>query len=182
MAAPYNSMYVANYVIEYCNEKEYDINNLKLQKILYYLQARNLVERNIPLFDEPIQKWKFGPVVPSVYHDYKTSGASKIKKSDIGKILRLPKEGETPNMFETYILEEYSEQFIDSEDDKVLIEDTVDKLKKYTPFSLVDLTHDQELWLNDRDRIEMGIQNIEYANNEIQEFFETHEGEQIWNN
>ncbi|WP_172507385.1 Panacea domain-containing protein, partial [Enterococcus faecalis] len=71
MSKPYLAMYVADYIIDYCNKHDIEINNLKLQKVMYYLQAKSLVETNEPLIDEELQKWKYGPVVPTVYHEYK---------------------------------------------------------------------------------------------------------------
>ena len=44
---------------------------LKLQKLLYYAQAWHLVFFNSkPLFNEPIQAWRHGPVVPSQYERF----------------------------------------------------------------------------------------------------------------
>lgn len=43
---------------------------LKLQKLLYYAQAWHLTIFREPLFDEPIQAWAHGPVVPSQYHRF----------------------------------------------------------------------------------------------------------------
>lgn len=39
----------------------------KLQKLVYYAQAWSLVWDKAPLFAEPIQAWRHGPVVPSLY-------------------------------------------------------------------------------------------------------------------
>jgi uncharacterized phage-associated protein len=47
------------------------ITPLKLQKILYYAQAWALVLLGRPLFDEDFQAWAHGPVVESVYNEYK---------------------------------------------------------------------------------------------------------------
>ena len=63
----YSVLDVAKYVIFYSNEKKYDISNLKLQKILYFIQAEFLVSENEPCFYEEIEAWNFGPVVPEVY-------------------------------------------------------------------------------------------------------------------
>ena len=40
---------------------------LKLQKLLYYCQAWSLVWDGEPLFEEAIEAWSNGPVVPEVY-------------------------------------------------------------------------------------------------------------------
>lgn len=51
------------------------VDNLKLQKLLYYSQAVNLVINNKkPLFEDKIEAWRYGPVVPNVYHKYKYYG------------------------------------------------------------------------------------------------------------
>ena len=54
------ALFVANYIIEYSNKKGYPINNLKLQKLLYFVNARNIVEM-VALFLK--KKWKNGNMV-----------------------------------------------------------------------------------------------------------------------
>ena len=51
---------------------------LKLQKLLYYAQAWHLLAFDKPLFDEDMQAWAHGPVVPSVYHEFKEYGFNSI--------------------------------------------------------------------------------------------------------
>ena len=48
-------------------EKGDTISPLKLQKILYYCQAWHLAIFKKPLFQEDIEAWAHGPVVPSQY-------------------------------------------------------------------------------------------------------------------
>lgn len=40
--------------------------NMKLQKMLYYQQGLHLAYFGTPLFDEDLEAWMYGPVVPSV--------------------------------------------------------------------------------------------------------------------
>ncbi len=40
---------------------------IKLQKLCYYSQAWSLVWDDRPLFNEPIQAWTNGPVIPALY-------------------------------------------------------------------------------------------------------------------
>jgi uncharacterized phage-associated protein len=54
------------------------ISNLKLQKLLYYVQGFNLAVFNKPLFNEKIYAWQYGPVVKEVYNKYKTNGSASI--------------------------------------------------------------------------------------------------------
>ena len=41
------------------------LTNLRLQKLLYYVQGWSLGERGRPMFREEIQAWRYGPVVPA---------------------------------------------------------------------------------------------------------------------
>jgi len=47
------------------------LTNLKLQKLLYYAQAWYLALKDRPLFQEDMQAWVHGPVLPSQYHRFK---------------------------------------------------------------------------------------------------------------
>jgi len=70
---------VAKYILNYFRESHGDsISNLKLQKLLYYAQGRSLGLNNELLFDDEIQAWVHGPVVPSVYAHFKKNGWQPI--------------------------------------------------------------------------------------------------------
>ncbi len=47
------------------------ITNLKLVKLCYIAQGLSLALLDKPLFSEVIEAWQYGPVVPSVYHEFK---------------------------------------------------------------------------------------------------------------
>lgn len=55
------------------------ISNLKLQKLLYYAQGCVLAITGEPLFNDEIQAWEHGPVVPTIYHQYKGYGRNGIE-------------------------------------------------------------------------------------------------------
>lgn len=52
--------------------------NLRLQKMLYFAQGWHLARYGTPLFDDEIEAWQYGPVVPSVYNAYSGCGRSGI--------------------------------------------------------------------------------------------------------
>lgn len=60
------------FIIRYFQKNGLEINHLKLQKLLYYIQAWHLVyfEKN-PLFDECPEAWVNGPVYRTVFNDFK---------------------------------------------------------------------------------------------------------------
>lgn len=53
--------------------------NMKLQKMLYYQQGFHLAYFDKPLFQEDIEAWMYGPVVPSMYEKYKEFGRNGIE-------------------------------------------------------------------------------------------------------
>ena len=75
----YDVQDVAEYVITYSEVKDYGISNLKLQKILYLIQAYSLIHTKKPCFSEDIEAWDFGPVIPEVYRKYKQFGSTDIQ-------------------------------------------------------------------------------------------------------
>lgn len=58
------------------------ISNLKLQKLCYYAQGFSLALLDRPLFKDNIYAWAHGPVVPDLYHQYKTYGDGPIPAPD----------------------------------------------------------------------------------------------------
>ena len=118
----YSAIDVAKYIIMRCNQLNKTISNLKLQKILYFVQAEFLVDKDEPCFSETIEAWDFGPVIPIVYHKYKVFGSASIP--------HITKNDACPF----------------SSDDKKLIDGIVDECTKYSASALVDITHQQTPW------------------------------------
>ena len=54
------------------------MDNLKLNKLLYFAQGSVLANTGSTLFIDPIEAWREGPVVPEVYHKYKSFGSNDI--------------------------------------------------------------------------------------------------------
>ena len=52
--------------------------NLRLQKLLYFAQGWHMARYGKPLFEEKIEAWKYGPVVPSVYSAYNQYGPDAL--------------------------------------------------------------------------------------------------------
>ena len=83
----YSAMQIAKYTINKCTTEGHPISNLQLQKILYYIQ-RELLQSGIDGFEDEIQAWQFGPVVPEVYRQYCGFGAIPIRMKYDVEILR----------------------------------------------------------------------------------------------
>jgi uncharacterized phage-associated protein len=60
------------------------LTQMKLQKMVYIAHGYHLAKYGEPLIDDQVQAWKFGPVVPVIYQDYKLYGSNLI--TDTGLI------------------------------------------------------------------------------------------------
>lgn len=160
----YNVLDIARYIINYAHEKGQSISNLKLQKLLYYVQAAFLVsDREDVCFRDPILCWRHGPVIKRVYDEFSRYAADEIPpQSSYYKIamvdgrLRLKKE-------------EYTCDFLDT-DDKALIDRVLDGLLPYEAWYLVDRTHEEGPWK------ELPFYNEEITPESIQNYFKNHSG------
>jgi uncharacterized phage-associated protein len=76
----YSAQNIANYFLFKAQEEDQELlSNLKLQKLVYYAQGLHLAIYNgEPLFEDKIEAWNYGPVVPTLYHIYKGYGAQGI--------------------------------------------------------------------------------------------------------
>ena len=160
----YSAIDVARYIIKYSNESKYIISNLKLQKLLYFVQAYFLIKKDKPAFSDKIEAWEFGPVIPTVYREFQLYGSGNIP---IVSRLVLP----DPDNVWNFYREDYSNIKI-SEEDKKLICDIVDELSEYSAVGLMKLTHDQNPWINAYSPQELN----EITTESIKEYFANDNG------
>lgn len=73
---------LADAIVVYSGQKNHSITNLKLQKTLYYVQGYYSRVFSSCLFEDRIEHWPYGPVVPSVYFNYSKFGAAAITPSN----------------------------------------------------------------------------------------------------
>jgi len=75
---PYNPIDIANYFVEKALSEGKALTPMQVVKLTYIAHGWMLGLTNTPLLDEPIQAWKFGPVVPTVYYAFKSYGNAPI--------------------------------------------------------------------------------------------------------
>ena len=74
--AKFRAREIAEWFLAWAEDIEADISNLKLQKLLYYAQGHYLARTGVPLFDDVIQAWAHGPVVPTSTTPSRNTGAA----------------------------------------------------------------------------------------------------------
>lgn len=62
---------VANALIQKAAEDERPFTNMKLQKLVYLAYGWHFAIADEKLFDDEIQAWRYGPVIPSLYQKFK---------------------------------------------------------------------------------------------------------------
>lgn len=80
-------MNIASCIILLYDKLGYEINNLKLNKLLFYIQVYSIHILEKSAFYESIEIWRHGPVVRDVYNNYKKYIDSFIRKDDKNVIL-----------------------------------------------------------------------------------------------
>lgn len=143
----YNAMDIAQYIINYSIMQENPVSNLKLQKLLYYIQAAFLLEKEEPCFNENIVNWRHGPVVPEVYKKYKKYINQNIEDLQNGySDLVINEEFELE-----YKKVIFNENCIDRNDKKI-IQKVIDSFIDIDAWSMVEKTHEEDPWKLDSYR------------------------------
>ena len=101
-----------------------ELTNLKLQKLLYYVQGFHLALYDSKLLEEGVYAWEHGPVVPEVYHAVKQYGSNTI---------------------EAPIALEHEEELEEEEMD--LIGEVNEIYGQFSGWKLREMTHNESPWL-----------------------------------
>lgn len=97
------------------------LTNLKLQKLLYYQQGYHLAVFGIPLFDEDIEAWMYGPVVPCVYDEFSNSGSNALPITT-SNVIRL------------------------NEEEEILFNQVYQAYRDFSAIGLMNRTHNEQPW------------------------------------
>lgn len=131
MGIPYTSKAIANKFIELAKEEgRSDLSPMKLQKLVYYAHAWFMAFTDKALIKEEIQAWKFGPVIPDIYHEFKEHGNSNITSL----ATELNFENSKLELI-TPVVDE------DDEDVNAIINEVWRAYKELTPIQLSNATH-----------------------------------------
>lgn len=148
----YSAMDIAFYAINRSQTMGTPITNLKLQKILYYIQANFLVKEERKCFVEPILHWKHGPVVRNVYNKFSKYQDKEIDYQD--KIEKIILEDGFLKLKAVPI-----NNAVDVQDQRI-INKVLNDFSQYDAWDLVDRTHQEEPWQNTQANEEITPESI----------------------
>jgi len=126
----YTPQHIANYFLQRARSEGEKISPLKLLKLVYIAYGWNIaLTKGDKLFDEPIEAWEHGPVVPTLYHEFKHYGRNAI----------------------TELSEEYDAEMahftipeVDDEDTKLILSKVWAAYKHFSPWTLRNKTHEED--------------------------------------
>lgn len=131
-----------HHVAAYIVERERNLSTMKLQKLCYYAQGWHLAWQGEPLFTEPLQAWRMGPVSPDLYRFHR--GHASVGAWPQGDATQL------------------------SEVQKRTLDTVIDFYEPYSGFELGTRTHSERPWLEAwewqpvarRGQVEMNLATI----------------------
>ncbi len=141
-----NARDVADYFLsKTIDEDDTKLTNLKIQKLLYYTQGFHLAILDKALFDESIEAWRYGPVCPVVYGQFKKYKSNTISYDKCEK--------QFESIFDTKQIE--------------LLDDVYETFAQYSAWKLRDMTHEEPTWMKHKDDASVIPQQ------EMKEYFKT---------
>jgi len=82
------SIAVANYFVEKALDSNVELTPMKLVKLVYIAHGWHLALNDTELFSEDVQAWQYGPVVPTVYYNFRHFGSGIItSKAEIQDVV-----------------------------------------------------------------------------------------------
>ena len=130
---------LAKHIIAVVHNNKQIITNLQLQVIMYFtlkfaIQNNLFTQQQLQnIYDEPFLAWRYGPVVKSVYKQYKIYESDPITKN----------YSEAPEL-------------------KVL-NNTIIQLSNVDTFILMSKSHSEHFWLVNKDKIVGWRSNVAYS-------------------
>ena len=128
-----NALALANYILDLAEEKGIKLKPLKLMKLTYIAHGFILAllgdSALDPRFDK-VEAWKYGPVIPSVYHSFKIYGHDYIKEKTTMLVPTMDGKDfvvETPMLEDERMREACKAAFV--------------RFNEYTGLELVDILH-----------------------------------------
>lgn len=135
---------VAAYILEHSDRP---LTAMKLQKLLYYSHAWNLVWDEQPLFTERIEAWANGPVVPAIYQVHR--GQFQVGEWPLGN----------PNVL--------------NRDERETVDVVLDVYADLSAHDLSNMTHREQPWRDARSGFRPGQRSrVEITDDSIFEYYD----------
>lgn len=123
---------------------------MKLQKLCYYAKGYVLAEKQKSIFDENIEAWQHGPVVPDLYREHSSFGWRPIN---------------------TEINENTQNLIVENEEITEVVNQVVEAYGRYDGAALSTMTHQEDPWIKARKNIPIDAGSNEVISDKSMEDF-----------
>lgn len=123
----YDARAVANCIIELSLEYDRAVTHLSLQKILYFIHGKHLIERGKPLVGGHFEAWQYGPVHPLIFSTFRNTRGARLTQQAVKLD---PLTGRYSDLAP-----------IENKDDRLFIRVNAARFLDVPPGRLVDLSH-----------------------------------------
>lgn len=142
----YSPKAIANYFLALAAKNGDLLTPMKLQKLVYYAMGWYAGYTGKPLLDEAAEAWQYGPVFPSLYHEFKRFGSGAVK----GKGTELSSE-------EFEIVEV---PVPDDENVRKFLDNIWASYGKFTGIALSEMTHKAGSPWDETYKASQGVRNV----------------------
>jgi uncharacterized phage-associated protein len=127
IAMAISSLSVANYFIEKSLNSGIELTPMKIIKMVYIAHGWHLAIKGEPLINEAVEAWKFGPVIPSVYRNFRSY-----------------RDGQITKMAQIFNEDNLISPQVESEDTRVFLQSVWDAYSQYSGWQLSAITHEKD--------------------------------------
>jgi uncharacterized phage-associated protein len=151
-----DSSRLAEYILKTCGP----MSHLKLQKLIFYIQAYHLAYTNSPIIEDDFEAWVHGPVSRKLYNEIKDYS---VLYSEI----RFEQNDNEP-MPEKVLADSLTEEQMN------LINDVLNGCGNLSDLELENMTHSEQPWITARKGYGTGDKcNVVITKDSIKEFYRT---------
>lgn len=126
-----SALLVADYII---GTSDSQLTPMKINKLAYISHGFTLALEHEPLFEDKAEAWKYGPVIPSIYHSFKRYGGEVVPMFYYCSIpLASPKRAELMTFLHSVIPDRHAS----------VINDVLLVYGKYSGPGLSTITHEE---------------------------------------
>lgn len=138
----YNVIDIAKHIVSnYQKRNDSYINTQILQKLLYYLKVKCLIDIEAPfLIEGTVQTSKSGPIFLEIYDIFEFEKESNIESR----------------------IDDKSKDYID---------EFVIQMRGYDWFDLYKMSREEKIWKDFQSKINEGVSNLKYSDEEIKAYF-----------
>ena len=138
----YSAKAIANEFLGLANDPCAPIDPMKMQKLVYFAHGWCLALKDTPLVNEPIQAWRYGPVIRDLYNAFRDEGSGPITHPAYDFFFKQNENGRSIVMREPRIVDQEQDSQIGNEFAKSLLSEIWKVYGKFSGVQLSNLTHE----------------------------------------